>query len=232
MKLPTKAAIIAILGDFTFIFTILAALPYELGDVAQFVTPDLKATFVKLGIFSTIGLKVVQRIMERLQGNKDASNIELAATTTKGLPPSAVAILLLCGLMVGCATNTPDAAKNARNAGLNAAGSQALTEATKILGRVAVQTLFSVAQSEMSGGKVDFAQSAANGLWSQANSGTTSEAIGNITTAFSAGKAKQTAATASSIASPALAAGANPVKVASAIATVISTAAGAPPAVN
>lgn len=231
MKLPTKAAIIALLGDFTFVLTILAALPYELGDVAQYITPDLKALVVKLGIFSTIGLKVIQRIMERLQGTRDARNIEVAATTTRGLPPSVV-VLLLCALFMGCATNTPDAVKNARNAGLNAAGRVALNEAVKVLGNAAVQTLFSVAQSEASGGKVDWMQSASTGLWSQANIATSSAAISNIVNAFSAGKAAQTAQVAARAGGVALAMGEQPVKVSNALATVISTATGAPPAKN
>lgn len=138
--------------------------------------------------------------------------------------------LLACLLVTGCATNTADPVKNAHNAGLNSAGKAALGEAGKVLGRAAVSALFSVAQSELTGSKADFGQAAAQGLWSQAQTGITSDTIFRVTSAFSAGKAKQTAAEAAAAASAAIDGGILPTSVASAIASVISTASGAPPA--
>lgn len=139
-------------------------------------------------------------------------------------------LVLILTLFVGCATNTADPVKNAHNAGLNAAGKAALGEAGKVLGRAAVSALFSVAQTELTGGKADFGQAAAQGLWSQAQTGITETTIFNITTAFSAGKATQTAFESAAAASVAIDGGKDPAKVASAIASVISTASGAPPA--
>lgn len=136
----------------------------------------------------------------------------------------------IAALLCACSTTTNDPAKNAHNAGLNAAGKAALGEAGKVLGRAAVSALFSVAQTELSGGKAEFGQAAVQGLYSQASSGITSETIFNITNAFSAGRAKQTAAEASAAASGALDSGKPPTQVAMAIASVISTATGAPPA--
>lgn len=140
-----------------------------------------------------------------------------------------IVLILTSICLLGCSTTTNDPAKNAKNAGINAAGSAALREAGKVLGRVAVQSLVATAQGELTGKKVDLLSSAASGLWSQANSGTTSEAIGNITAAYTAGKAKQTASTAAAVAAPAIAQGKNPSTVANAIASVLSTVAGAPP---
>lgn len=136
----------------------------------------------------------------------------------------------LAALLCACSTTTNDPAKNAHNAGLNAAGKVALSEAGKVLGRAAVSALFSVAQTELSGGKADFGQAAVQGLYSSASSGITSDDIFNITNAFSAGKAKQTAAEAAAAASVSLDSGKPPAQVATAIASVIATATGAPPA--
>lgn len=144
-----------------------------------------------------------------------------------------LAALVLLALVVGlssCSTTTSDPAKNARNAGLNAAGVAALNESAKVLGTADVQALLSVAHSEASGGKADWQQAAAQGLWSQANGATVSDAYSAIVTAYSAGKASQTAKMAEAVAAAPLANGVPPADVANAIATVISTAAGAPPA--
>lgn len=93
MKLPTKAAIVALLGDVAFILTILASLSYQLGDIAEFFPPAIKAAATGIGIFATLGLKIAQRLMERLQGNRDAHGIDTAITVAKeaaGVPPIAV----------------------------------------------------------------------------------------------------------------------------------------------
>lgn len=138
-------------------------------------------------------------------------------------------ILLLATIgLCACSTTTPNAATNARNAGLNAAGTAALNDAAKIVGDAAMATVFSVAQSELSGGKVDFGQAAVAGLYSQAPSVGT--LVYDTVNSFSAGKAKQTAAAAAKAADAALANGADPSKIAPALAAIISTATGAPPA--
>lgn len=142
-------------------------------------------------------------------------------------------IALLLALAIGlcaCSTTTPDPAKNARNAGLNAAGTAALNDAAKIIGSAAMASLFNVANSELSGGKVDYGQAAVAGLYSQVNGANVSSLVYDTVNAFSGGKAKQTAAAAAKAASSALANGADPTKIAPALAEVISTATGAPPA--
>lgn len=138
--------------------------------------------------------------------------------------------IVIAALIPGCSTSTDNPETNARNAGINAAGQQALSEAGKVLGKVAVQTLLSVVQGEATGQKADYVQSAANGLLTQVDANTVSSAFTNITNAFAAGKAQQTAKTVGTIASTALANGQSPPKVANALAAVMFTATGAPPA--
>lgn len=133
-------------------------------------------------------------------------------------------------LLAGCSTLTPDANINARNAGLNAAGSEALRQAGKILGTALTSTLFSVAQSEATGQKVDYLQSGSQALFAQADSATAISAAGSIFSAFSAGKAKFTAKAVDNAAKTAISNGQDPSKVATAIAAVVATATGAPPA--
>lgn len=131
--------------------------------------------------------------------------------------------LLLPLALLSCATNTGDPSKDARGRATN----QALLEAGKVLGRVAVSTLMNAAQQEMSGsGKVDFGSAASQGLWSNAGSIVSSSSVENIVNAYSAGKLPTTAAVASSVFSKSSVS--SRLK-AAAIAAVISTAAGAPP---
>lgn len=128
-----------------------------------------------------------------------------------------------------CKTNTEDPAKNAQNAGINAAGTAALNSAAKILGKAAVAALLSVAQAEASGGNADYLSSAAQGIWRQASVATASEVFGDVTRAYSDGKLKQTAKEVERAAQGGLNSGNRPQDVSDAIATVLSTAAGAPP---
>jgi hypothetical protein len=140
----------------------------------------------------------------------------------------AIAVVLVLTLLPGCSTTDP-----ATKAGLSAAGKVALQDAAQYLGSAATQALFSVAQQELSGGKADFGQAAAAGLWSQVDSQTTGKVVGDIVTAYSAGKATQTAQAAANAASHAVSpAGGQQdgLAVTRAIAAVISTATGAPPA--
>lgn len=76
MKLPTKAATIAILGDISLILAIVSAIPYELGDIALLVSPELKAKILAISAGSALTLKIIQRITERLQGVEDQKQIE------------------------------------------------------------------------------------------------------------------------------------------------------------
>lgn len=138
--------------------------------------------------------------------------------TAVAIPGAFLAVMFLSG----CSTTTGDAARDARGRATNAA----LEEATKVLGRVAVNTLANVAQQEMSGGGADFGSAAAAGLWANAGSIVSSEAIAHIIEAYSGKRLPETAAKAAVVFSEG--AGEAEVK-AGAIASVISTAAGAPP---
>lgn len=129
--------------------------------------------------------------------------------------------LLLVLLLAGCATDTLDVKANARNRAIN----QALSEAGSVLGRAATQTLFDVARAELSGSKIDYGQAAAAGLWANVNVADTGAAIQRIVSAYSGGKAPQTAAAAAQAVTPTI----TPETI-NAVAAVISSAVGAPPA--
>lgn len=236
MKLPTKAAIIAYLGDLTFVLYGVAALPYTFGELADVLPPAWKVIVVKAALISVAALKGLQRVLEWLQGTHDREQIKVAQEAAGA--PQVVSIntiaplVALCFAMLalaGCSTTTPDPAKNARNAGRNAAAKQALVESAKILGDVAVSSLLNVAQQELGGRNADFGQAAAAGVWSNVNSEAIGSAIGKTVQAYSAGKAQATAVAAKTIADRTLAAGQPAPAVVNAIAAVISTAAGAPP---
>ena len=131
--------------------------------------------------------------------------------------------------LAGCAsTNTGDPSKDARNAGLNAAAQVAAVDAAQILGQVAVNSLQAAVAKDTSNGQntavTQLEQAGVYGLYSVTGSQPVN--LSNIITAYSDGKAKQTAKAAAQIQSDA---GAS-TKVASAVASVISTATGAPPA--
>lgn len=131
--------------------------------------------------------------------------------------------LALLMALAGCATNSTDPAANARGRAAN----QALSEAGRVLGSIAVSTLFNVAQQEAAGNKADYASAASAGLWSNAQSIVSSGAIERIINAYSAKRLPATAAVAANVFTSA--SGSN-TQAASAIAAVISTAAGFPPA--
>lgn len=132
-----------------------------------------------------------------------------------------VATLAFCG----CSTDTGDPAKDAKARATN----QALAEAGKILGQVATSTLMNVAQQEMSNGKVDFGSAASQGLYTNATNIDISGGISRIISAYSANTLPKTAvqAAAAFVNAPS----ASPVAKVNAIAAVLSTAAGAPPAI-
>lgn len=127
-------------------------------------------------------------------------------------------------LFTGCATNTGDPAKDARGRAANAV----LVEAGKVLGKAAVQSLFTAARDEILGGNEDPANAAAHGLWTNMASITLdSSMIKNVIDAYSGANLPTTSATAAYAFSGS---NATPSKKAAAIASVISSAAGAPPA--
>lgn len=149
--------------------------------------------------------------------NPNAEPLTGARGRMKKLP------LLPVLMLVSCSTTTSNPAANARHAGMNAAGKQALASAIPILGSIGTQVLLGAVQAEATGRTVDFQQAAAAGLWSQAPS--TVSAIGDTIQAFSAGKAKFTAETAMSVANAAiLQNGASAPQAANAIAQVITAA--------
>lgn len=142
---------------------------------------------------------------------------------TIGAPALAFLVAASVFFLPGCA-NDP-----ATRAGQQAAAQTALVEAGKVLGQVAVSSLLNVAQQELGGSKVDFGNAAAAGLWSQVNTVNLGSAIGKTVDAYSAGKATETARASAAVANRALAAGQPAPAVVNAVATVISTAVGAPP---
>lgn len=196
------------------------------------------ATIVGMALVAFLGvmwarLKELAARQDR-QAEKTGSLQEQVTSIAKDTPPvpkSVVPILALCLAMLasGCSTTTADPAKNARNAGLNAAGKQALRESAKVLGEVAVSSLLNVAQQELGGRNVDFGQAAAVGVWSNVNVEGIGSAVAKTIQAYSAGKGAATAQAARTIANRTLATGQPAPAVVDAIASVISTAAGAPP---
>lgn len=185
----------------------------------------------------------LDRTDSRLTGQQGQISIALANMPPPGVPvaPSApqepqkpgtglvgLAIALLAALsLFGCATNSGNTAKDAKARATN----QALTEASSVLGKVAVQTLFNVASQEASGKGVDFQQAAASGLWGNVNAVDTGASVARIVDAYSGNKMTLTAVQAKQTFDEA-AQGEGWINAANvnAIATVISAAAGAPPA--
>ena len=90
MKLPTKAALVAFLGDLALILGPLAALPYTMGDIADILPPKAKAAMTVFCAVCAVLLKFTQRLIERHQGKKDELGIETAIMVAKeaaGVPP-------------------------------------------------------------------------------------------------------------------------------------------------
>lgn len=127
----------------------------------------------------------------------------------------------------GClSTSTADPQTNIRNAGLNAAGSAALTDAVQLLTQAGVNSLTAAigkdTQQNANRQNVALLQNAAANLWSVNQP----VSFANIITDASAGRASQTAIEAQKLAAKTDAPA--PI-VAAAVATVISTATGATP---
>lgn len=64
-----RTKLIAILGDISAFLTVLAAIPYELGEAAQYLSPNAKAWIAGVGVFSTLVIRIIGRI---LSPNQDA----------------------------------------------------------------------------------------------------------------------------------------------------------------
>lgn len=63
MKLnPSK--ITGVLSDLSAGLTMLAMIPYELGEAAQYLPPNAKSWIVGIGVFSTLGLRLLKRWQE------------------------------------------------------------------------------------------------------------------------------------------------------------------------
>lgn len=63
-----KSITTAVASEITAFLTILAALPYELGEVANILPPEWKKAVAIAGAFATLGLRIVKRVQE----NKEA----------------------------------------------------------------------------------------------------------------------------------------------------------------
>ncbi len=58
----TKEKLLGIAGDISAFLTVLAALPYELGEAAEYLPPDAKAWIAGVGVFATLGLRIIKRL--------------------------------------------------------------------------------------------------------------------------------------------------------------------------
>lgn len=143
------------------------------------------------------------------------------------LSPKAVTMIALfigaSAFMVGCATNTGDPVKDARGRATN----QALVEAATVLGNFAANSLYAAAQQEMQTGKVDWGNAATTGLYANSTSILNSGQIQRVVNAYTGNNLPQTAQAAATAFNSS---NADPNAKTQAIAAVISTAAGAPPA--
>lgn len=134
-----------------------------------------------------------------------------------------VVFALVLSFAGGCAENTGNLSNDARARTTNVV----ITKAVQILGQFAVDSLLGTAKVEMAtNGNSDMGHSAAQGVWSQAANWATSKGIELAVKSFSARTLPRTAEAAKDAFAGSSAA---PAVKADAIASVISTAAGAPP---
>lgn len=59
-----KSTTTAVLSELTAFLTILAALPYELGEAAVILPPQLKPWVAGIGVFATLILRIIKRYQE------------------------------------------------------------------------------------------------------------------------------------------------------------------------
>jgi hypothetical protein len=57
-----KTTLTGLLSSLTAALTALAALPYELGDIAQVIPPEHKALVFKVGLWATIALRIIKAL--------------------------------------------------------------------------------------------------------------------------------------------------------------------------
>lgn len=65
-----KTKLVGIASDIAAFLTVLAAIPYELGEAAQYLPPNAKAWIAGVGVFSTLALRILKRIMEPTDNSK------------------------------------------------------------------------------------------------------------------------------------------------------------------
>lgn len=135
-------------------------------------------------------------------------------------------VTLATVILTACATTTGDAGKDARGRATNAA----LSEAGKVLGKIAVASLYNVAQQHITGQNVDFTQAATAGLWSQSTNILSGTAVANVINAYSGNQVPD--AVVNEAVDAFRTSAASPEARVAAIASVISTATGAPPRVT
>ena len=71
----------ALLSDLTATLTILAALPYELGEMANVLPPEWKKWVAIIGACATLGLRIVKRFQVR--GEAAAKEIAVVALASE-----------------------------------------------------------------------------------------------------------------------------------------------------
>lgn len=67
-----KLKLIAIAGDIASFLTLLAAIPYELGPAAEMLPPKWKEWIVMVGVFATLGLRIIKRVTHPADTTKPA----------------------------------------------------------------------------------------------------------------------------------------------------------------
>jgi hypothetical protein len=224
-----RTTLTATLAALTSTLTVVAALPAQLGELSTIIPEHWKTKVISAGLVATLILRVLNGLVAKdktVAGNGTAYDPYKVADGHGGnrtLPPLVILAALLPALAFSsCATQTGDRARDARGRATNAA----LLEAGRVLGKVAVATLYNVAQQEMTGGHADFASAASAGLWSNAGKLLSSAAVERVITAYAADRLPETATAA---ADAFTVSAAPPAQKTAAIAAVISTAAGSPP---
>lgn len=103
-----------------------------------------------------------------------------------------IAIIAITALLSSCATDTGDVTKDRRDRVTNAI----LSAVGKAVASAAVSTLTNAATQQMNGSKVDLAQAASQGLWTNVGSIANSDSLEKVINAWSGGAIKPIAAVA------------------------------------
>jgi hypothetical protein len=59
-----RSRLLHVAADLSAFLTVLAAIPYELGEAAMYLTPEAKSWIAGIGVFSTLGLRILNRFLE------------------------------------------------------------------------------------------------------------------------------------------------------------------------